>query len=209
VSEAASDAASCSTGVRMLPSGVRCGRFDCHHPATRGADGGQAGTRHAEDPLPFRSIFGIRRRSAPLASPGCLSVCLFACGWRVAGLRTLLHASCSNMAPSNSATDSHATRSPVRPCDVSPSAALWAAPAWKWGLAIVPLYGAITGVPSIEKVDLNNALGQTRTHEGINQHRDGRCERRSQSDRPSTPPPLIPCAVRIAFLSARVCSLLL
>ena len=41
------------------------------------------------------------------------------------------------------------------------SSALWAAPAWKWGLAIVPLYGAVTGVPAIEKVDLNNALGQS------------------------------------------------
>lgn len=41
--------------------------------------------------------------------------------------------------------------------------ALWAAPAWKWGLAIVPLYGAITGIPTIEKVDLNNALALTGT----------------------------------------------
>lgn len=36
---------------------------------------------------------------------------------------------------------------------------LWAAPAWKWGLAVVPLYGVITGSP-VEKVDLNNAYGQ-------------------------------------------------
>jgi hypothetical protein len=49
------------------------------------------------------------------------------------------------------------------PALCSVSAALWAAPAWKWGLAIVPLYGAITGVPSIEKVDLNNALALTGT----------------------------------------------
>ncbi len=39
--------------------------------------------------------------------------------------------------------------------------ALWASPTWKWGLAIVPLYGAITGVPSIEKVDLNSTLALT------------------------------------------------
>lgn len=42
--------------------------------------------------------------------------------------------------------------------------ALWAAPAWKWGLAIVPLYGVITGSP-VEKVDLNNALGQSTREE--------------------------------------------
>lgn len=41
--------------------------------------------------------------------------------------------------------------------------ALWAAPAWKWGLAIVPLYGALTGGIPIEKVDLNNSLALTGT----------------------------------------------
>jgi hypothetical protein len=50
--------------------------------------------------------------------------------------------------------------------------ALWAAPAWKWGLAIVPLYGVLTGSP-VEKVDFNNALGQWNS-------------RRSTSDRYST-----------------------
>jgi len=36
--------------------------------------------------------------------------------------------------------------------------ALWAAPAWKWGLAVVPLTAALTGKPSIEKIDLNNSM---------------------------------------------------
>jgi hypothetical protein len=32
------------------------------------------------------------------------------------------------------------------------------APAWKWGLAITPLYGIIIGVPGVENVDMNQSL---------------------------------------------------
>jgi len=41
--------------------------------------------------------------------------------------------------------------------------ALWAAPAFKWGLAIIPLYGAITGKPPVEDLDLNQSLALTFT----------------------------------------------
>lgn len=36
--------------------------------------------------------------------------------------------------------------------------ALNAAPTFKWGLSIVPLYGAITGKPPVENIDLNQSL---------------------------------------------------
>ncbi len=35
---------------------------------------------------------------------------------------------------------------------------LFLAPAWKWGLAIVPLYGIVIGVPAVENLDLNQSL---------------------------------------------------
>jgi len=41
--------------------------------------------------------------------------------------------------------------------------ALLAAPAWKWGLAIVPLYNAVTGVPSVDKLDINTSVALAAT----------------------------------------------
>jgi len=36
--------------------------------------------------------------------------------------------------------------------------ALFLAPAWKWGLAIVPLAGVFTGTPPVDKLDLNTSF---------------------------------------------------
>ena len=36
--------------------------------------------------------------------------------------------------------------------------ALTLAPLWKWGLAIVPLMGVITGVPSVENLDVHTSM---------------------------------------------------
>jgi hypothetical protein len=36
--------------------------------------------------------------------------------------------------------------------------ALWAAPAFKWGLSIVPLYGILQGKPKVEDLDLKQSL---------------------------------------------------
>lgn len=41
--------------------------------------------------------------------------------------------------------------------------ALFMAPAWKWGLSIVPLVGAIRGEPSVENLDLNLSLALSTT----------------------------------------------
>lgn len=41
--------------------------------------------------------------------------------------------------------------------------ALFAAPAWKWGLALVPLYGAIQGKPRVDNLDLNQSLALSTT----------------------------------------------
>jgi hypothetical protein len=40
---------------------------------------------------------------------------------------------------------------------------LFLAPAWKWGLAIAPLYGIYLGVPAVENLDLNQSLALTFT----------------------------------------------
>jgi hypothetical protein len=36
--------------------------------------------------------------------------------------------------------------------------ALELAPLWKWGLAVVPLVGVVTGKPAVENIDLNTSL---------------------------------------------------
>jgi len=41
--------------------------------------------------------------------------------------------------------------------------ALFLAPAWKWGLAIVPLAGVFTGNPPVENLDLNTSLALVTT----------------------------------------------
>jgi len=41
--------------------------------------------------------------------------------------------------------------------------ALWAAPAFKWGLAIVPLYGIVQGKPAVQDLDLNQSLALAAT----------------------------------------------
>jgi len=41
--------------------------------------------------------------------------------------------------------------------------ALNAAPAFKWGLSIIPLYGVFVGNPPVEKIDMNTSLALTVT----------------------------------------------
>jgi len=41
--------------------------------------------------------------------------------------------------------------------------ALTVAPLWKWGLAIVPLMGVFTGVPSVENLDVNTSIALAST----------------------------------------------
>lgn len=41
--------------------------------------------------------------------------------------------------------------------------ALFMAPAWKWGLSVVPLIGAIRGEPSVENLDLNLSMALSTT----------------------------------------------
>jgi len=41
--------------------------------------------------------------------------------------------------------------------------ALTLAPLWKWGLAIVPLMGVVTGVPAVENLDVNTSVALATT----------------------------------------------